>query len=136
MAGSERTDPRGRLGNAGESAACRLLENRGWRILGRNVRWREGELDIVGLDGRTLAFVEVKALAARNGTTPFSPFESINPLKQRRIRMLARRWISEELPKLSEEKGGAITGIRFDAVAVTVGANGAIDSCEHLPDAF
>lgn len=52
--------PRQRAGDAAEAAACAKLEAAGCRILGRNVRYREGEIDIVADDGGTLVFVEVR----------------------------------------------------------------------------
>lgn len=52
--------PRQRAGDAAEAAACAKLEAAGCRILGRNVRYREGEIDIVADDDGTLVFVEVR----------------------------------------------------------------------------
>ncbi len=52
--------PRQLAGDAAETAACARLEAAGCRILARNVRFREGELDIVADDGGTLVFVEVR----------------------------------------------------------------------------
>ena len=52
--------PRQRAGDAAEAAACATLEAAGCRILGRNVRYREGEIDIVADDRGTLVFVEVR----------------------------------------------------------------------------
>ena len=48
------------LGRIGESLAAVYLEQRGWRIVERNVRFREGEIDIVAARAGVLAFVEVK----------------------------------------------------------------------------
>jgi len=48
-------------GRAGEEAAVRFLRRRGYRILERNYRTPFGELDIVALKGRDLAFCEVKS---------------------------------------------------------------------------
>ncbi|MGA7990896.1 MAG: YraN family protein, partial [Thermoanaerobaculia bacterium] len=47
-------------GREGEDAAALLLEENSLRILDRNVRYRDGEIDIVALDGATTVFVEVK----------------------------------------------------------------------------
>ncbi len=57
-------DPaRRRLGRRGEREACRFLRAAGYRVLGRNVRSRLGEADVVCLapDGRTIVIVEVKS---------------------------------------------------------------------------
>jgi putative endonuclease len=49
------------LARRGERAAARFLRRRGLRILSRNVRCGQGEIDLVALDGETLVFVEVKS---------------------------------------------------------------------------
>ncbi|WP_419190230.1 YraN family protein [Saltatorellus ferox] len=51
---------RSELGLLGEELAARFLRSRGWRLVGRNLRAEEAELDLVGLDGRTLVVIEVK----------------------------------------------------------------------------
>lgn len=55
--------PKQRAGAAAEDAACALLRERGCRVLARNVRYREGELDIVAQEGAVLLFVEVRLRA-------------------------------------------------------------------------
>lgn len=130
------TDPRRRTGAVAEQAAADYLEQAGWRILARNVRWREGELDIVGIADGALVFVEVKALVTRNGRTPFSPFESIGRRKQLRLRMLARRWMADVLPRMRGDVDLGFSSIRFDAIAVAVGPDGEPKSIDHLADAF
>ncbi len=47
-------------GKAGEESVARALESSGWAIVARNWRTRRGEIDIIGLDGESIAFVEVK----------------------------------------------------------------------------
>lgn len=131
-----KTDTRKLLGQASESAARDFLANAGWRIIAQNVRWREGELDLIGLDGNALVFVEVKSLRRRGGSTPFSPFESIGYRKQLRIRSLARRWMVDELPRLRTDSGVQFTSIRFDAIAVTMGPKDCVLELEHLANAF
>jgi len=54
--------PRQRAGDAAEDAACARLEAEGCRILARNVRFREGEIDIVADARGTLVLVEVRML--------------------------------------------------------------------------
>jgi putative endonuclease len=107
-------------------------------LIDHNVRWREGELDLIALDGRTLVFAEVKTLVARgaDGKSAFSPFESIDRRKQNQIRMLARRWITDELRRLRAEHGMSFNDFRFDAFAVTLTRENQVLSIEHLEDAF
>ena len=53
------------LGRAGEELAGEHLRRLGFRVLERNVRTREGEIDLIAFDGRTLVFAEVKTAARR-----------------------------------------------------------------------
>jgi Predicted endonuclease distantly related to archaeal Holliday junction resolvase len=47
-------------GRLGESLAERYFRGKGWTILGRNVRVKFGELDLVALDEGELVIVEVR----------------------------------------------------------------------------
>lgn len=98
------------LGAMGEELAAERLTASGMRILDRNWRCRHGELDLVAVDGDTVVFVEVKT---RSGLGFGSPAEAVTYAKQRRIRMLAQRWLSA-----SERHW---PHVRFDVVAVLVG---------------
>jgi Holliday junction resolvase-like predicted endonuclease len=51
---------RSAIGRWGEQAAAEWLEQRGYHLLARNWRRREGEIDLVALEGTTLVFIEVK----------------------------------------------------------------------------
>jgi putative endonuclease len=97
------------LGAHGERIAAAYLTDSGLRVLDRNWRCRDGELDIVARDGDALVFCEVKT---RRGTGYGHPVEAVTPAKQRRLRMLAQRWLAaheEHAPEL-----------RFDVVGVLV----------------
>jgi len=52
-----------RFGRWGETRAAWWLRLQGWRILGRRVRLRAGEIDLIARRGRTTAFIEVKTRA-------------------------------------------------------------------------
>jgi putative endonuclease len=124
------TGTRQRLGREAEDLVAARLTNAGWEIVGRNVRTRYGELDILALDGRTLVFVEVKAGRAGSLYGPERPVLAIGPQKQRRIRRLATAWMSErrDLPRYE--------AIRFDAVGVTYDRTGRALDVEHIRGAF
>lgn len=101
--------PTTELGACGERIAAAYLTDNGVRILDRNWRCREGELDIVAREGEALIFCEVKT---RRGVGYGHPVESVTPAKQRRLRTLAHRWLAahdEHAPEL-----------RFDVVGVLV----------------
>jgi len=92
-------------GHAGEEAAARYLESLGYRILRRNLRGPEGEIDILARDGRVLVFVEVKA---REGRRFGSALGAVDARKRARIRALAANYL-QFLPPQAE--------VRFDVVA-------------------
>ena len=54
------TAPHLALGRAAEAAAARHLERLGYRLIATNFRARGGELDLVALDGDSLAIIEVR----------------------------------------------------------------------------
>ena len=95
----------------GERRAAAWYEARGYEILARNWRCREGELDLVARRGGVLAFCEVKA---RSGTAFGVPAEAVTAAKQARIRRLAARWLAEHGSGLGRRPGT----IRFDVAAI------------------
>ncbi|WP_303288609.1 YraN family protein [Marinobacter sp. SS8-8] len=70
------------LGNHFEDVAARYLASRGVRILERNVYNRGGEIDLIGRDGETLVFFEVRY---RGTGSLVDPASSINYAKQQRL---------------------------------------------------
>ena len=119
-----------RTGALAEQLVADRLAAAGWRILARNARTRQGELDIVALDGRTLVFVEVKAGRAGSQFGPERPVLSVDWRKQLRIRRLATAWMAQSrgLPRYEE--------IRFDAVGVSFDRSGRVLEVEHIQAAF
>ncbi len=99
-------------------------ESRGYVVVDRNWRTREGELDLVLQAGRTIVFCEVKT---RRDDAFGSPFEAVTPTKQRRLRVLAARWLADH--------GGGGGAVRFDVAAVRVGPDGGL-SVEVCRGAF
>ena len=80
-------------------------------------------MDLIVRRGATVVFSEVKTRSSdRFGTGA----EAVLPAKQRRIRRLASRWLSE----LTPAAGRARVAVRFDVVSIT---SGAVDVVE---DAF
>ncbi len=80
----------------------------GYRVLDRNWRCREGELDVVVARDSVLVFCEVKT---RRSTAFGSPAEAVTVTKQRRIRALAMRW-------LDEHPAARARTLRFDVASV------------------
>ena len=78
-----------RRGRASELIAAVALLARGYRILARRVRTPYGEVDIIAVRGRRLAFVEVK----RRGTR-LECEAALTPHQAGRIGRAAEFWIS------------------------------------------
>ena len=79
---------RERKGRLAELAAALLLIVKGYRILARRVRGPFGEIDLIAVRGRRLAFVEVKSRQ-----TLETAQDSISSRQARRIRAAAERWV-------------------------------------------
>lgn len=74
------------IGDSGEDLACKYLEKQGLKILKRNFLIRGGEIDIIGMDGDVLVFVEVKT---RFGQEYGFAREAITPWKLRYLKKAA-----------------------------------------------
>jgi putative endonuclease len=77
------------LGRHGETLAAGFLETQGMRIMDRNWRCSDGEIDIVALDGDTLVIAEVKT---RKNLAYGHPFEAVDAAKLARLHRLALSW--------------------------------------------
>lgn len=108
------------LGRRGERLAAEHLEACGYRILDRNWRCSQGELDLIADDDGTLVFVEVKT---RSGTGFGQPAEAVTPMKLARIGRLAGAWCAENRPRSRR--------MRVDVVGIVLPAAGA-PHLEHL----
>ncbi|MEW6182579.1 MAG: YraN family protein [Bacillota bacterium] len=117
---------RKQLGEFAEKLAADLLRRKGYRIVVQNYRCRYGEIDIIALDGQTLVFIEVRA----KGSTGFGkPQESIGYQKRKKLREVARYYLTSEVQKGSS--------CRFDAVAVQFETGSLkVRELEHIVDAF
>ncbi|MCD7866889.1 MAG: YraN family protein [Clostridiales bacterium] len=80
-----------RVGAEYEDRAARFLTEKGLRILRRNYRCPQGEIDIIAREGACLVFVEVKA---RRGTAGGSPFSAVGPAKQKVISRVAEDYLA------------------------------------------
>ena len=78
-------------------------------VLARNWRCPDGEIDLVLRDGDDVVFCEVKT---RRGVGYGSPVEAVTPVKQRRLRVLAQRWLAAHDERAPD--------LRFDVVGVLV----------------
>lgn len=108
-------------GNAGEDLAAAYLERQGCRILERNYRVTEGEIDIIAADRKHLIFCEVKTRAA-NSMLP--PEAAVTPAKKKRLIAAANRYLETHDTDLWP---------RFDVIAVV---NTTSPTLTHYPAAF
>ncbi|WP_317634018.1 YraN family protein [Kitasatospora sp. DSM 101779] len=114
--------PNNGLGRYGEEVAARRLAHEGLHILERNWRCAEGELDIVALDGDTLAICEVKT---RSENAFQQPTEGIDRSKADRLRRLAERWLAERWPTYFELLAERVTYLpRSDGLVAPSTADG------------
>ena len=101
------TDSRS-LGRKGEDIACKALKKDKCRVLEKNYRCRQGEIDIVAEDkGKVLCFVEVKAKSSMGFGLPE---EAVTRRKQNKIQAAAFSYI--------ESRGLKSRPMRFDVVSV------------------
>jgi len=98
------------LGAEGEARVADHYEARGYTLLERNWRCREGELDLVLRTGRTLVICEVKT---RSSAAFGTPAEAVTRVKQAKLRLLARRYLETAPFRPST--------VRFDVAAVLAG---------------
>lgn len=91
-------------GSTAEDMAVDFLCQLGWKIVGRNLHYRFGEIDILAEHKKQLIIVEVKA---KRHATQGMAIEMITPVKQRRLRQLAH-WVEAEYNK----------PVRIDVIAI------------------
>lgn len=97
-----------RRGRRGEFVATLLLIAKGYRILGRRVRTRAGEIDLVARSPRGIVcFVEVKT---RNSMREAQ--EALLPRQETRIARAAELY-------LAQWRGLRPRGVRFDTITVS-----------------
>ena len=100
------SDPRAVAGAAAETAAARELRRRGYRVLLRNHRTPQGEIDLVAYGRGRYAFVEVKA--RRPGGSAGAPEDALTPAKLSRVARAAGHVLrSRGIPDAPREFLGA-----------------------------
>lgn len=99
--------PANKKGEAAEQAALKYLQQQGLRLITRNYRCRQGEIDLIMADGNQLAFIEVRY---RKNSLFGSAAESVTTAKQRRIIAAASHYLTSS---------GKNMNCRFDVVALS-----------------
>ncbi len=114
---------RRRRGLSAEELAAQYLEQQGIHIVDRNFTTRQGEIDLIGREGDTWVFIEVRSLSPG---VAFHPLQTLRPKKLQHLRhaievYLYRRGLTGRVP------------VRLDVVAVLWSHPPRI---EHLRDAY
>jgi putative endonuclease len=113
------------VGARGEKLAADFLEKKGYIILQRNYRCREGEIDIIAQQGECLVFVEVRTRKSPGFGTPE---ESISFSKKEKLVSLTDIYLQncESLPP----------SWRIDVVAVELNSRNTVSRLEHIENAI
>ena len=107
-------------GLAGQRAAVKLLQDKGYKILTTNFRSRFGEIDVVAQLGETIVFVEVKT---KTGDAFGEPWEMVNQHKLQQIRMMGEAYLT---------KNGLTDRLcRIDVIGVWLDREGQVTKLEH-----
>lgn len=106
------------LGAAGETLVASYLESLGAKVIAKNWRIKEGEIDLIARHNGTLLFIEVKS---RSNAKFGHPLEAIGREKAHRLQRLALAWIA------THDLWGADYRIDCAAVDFTDRLNPAID---------
>ena len=77
-------------GKLGEDLATKYLEKIGYKIVARNFRCRQGEIDIIARSTEELVFVEVKT---RTNLSYGSPAEAVDFTKQKHMEKVAKYYL-------------------------------------------
>lgn len=91
-----------------EKSAAEYLESRGMKIVERNFRSRQGEIDLIGYHQGYLVFVEVKY---RTGSSKGHAAEAVDSRKQNRICRVADYY------RYSHGISDSV-GVRYDVIAI------------------
>lgn len=87
------SDLKQRSGRSGEDLAVEYLRGRGYKIIERNYRTRQAEIDIIARYKGVMVFIEVKA----RRTDGFGhPKWAVTPSKQRKISMAALEYLKKQ----------------------------------------
>src|SRR5690348_8114336 len=95
------------LGARGEAFAAGYLKKRGMRIISRNRRAKGGEIDLIGIEGTWVVFVEVRTRTSEEYMTP-----------ENSIRVGKRQAVTRTVRRLMRRHKAAGLTARIDVVAI------------------
>lgn len=97
------------VGTKYEKEAEQFLKNQGIRIIAKNFRCRQGEIDLVGIERNCLVFFEVKYRASNAAG---EPEEAVNIYKQKKICRVSEYFLYTH-PYYANQM------IRYDVIAIS-----------------
>ena len=100
------------FGKMGEDIAANYLTKNNYKIIERNFRCKQGEIDIIAKDKDEYVFIEVKT---RSNLCYGKPREAVNSFKKKRIYKTAKYYLYKK--HLENEY------IRFDVIEVYIQKN-------------
>ncbi len=117
------------LGQLGEDLACEYLLDKGYKIIGRNIRQPWGELDIVAKykDG-TLVFMEVKTMQ-QYPKSGLKPEDQLTKAKLRKTQKAASLYAGHYPEKINGERGWRIDLL---AIGLKMGSEPEIKHYENI----
>lgn len=107
------------LGSLGEKRAEKFLKKKGYKIIDKNYVTKFGEIDLIGLYGDFIVFIEVKT---RTNKSYGEAMEAVDVKKQDRYKRSARLFLTTHLDLVFQP--------RFDVIEVYP------DEINHIEDAF
>ena len=112
-------------GQHAEDQALELLRGAGLKLVARNYRCPQGELDLVMMDGEALVMVEVRYRRDRGFG---GAAETVGVRKQNKLLRAAEHFMQQDVRHRRRP-------LRFDVIAVTGAADGGPQT-EWIKDAF
>jgi len=112
-----------KLGKKGEDRAEEYLRSKGFTILAKHYHYGHKEIDLVGKDGNTIVFVEVKTGKSRKFGTPE---EWVSSKKQKNLIQAALYFIQNEKIEGCD--------FRFDVLAISYPQGK--EEINHIRNAF
>ena len=112
------------LGRLAEEHAARYTASLGWRVLGRNIKNRYGELDIVAMDDEEQELVVIEVRCRTLGEVQ-SPMDSVGPRKLRTLVKAGQAFVNKE---------HWMGFWRIDLIALTASSTGSEWKLEHIRD--
>lgn len=117
------------FGRRSERAAAKYLRGLRYRLLAANVSDRDGELDLLAIDGETLVIVEVRSTSSARPDAIEQTAASVDLRKQRKIteatlRFLARRRLIAKI------------AVRYDVLVIAWPEHAREPTVRHIRRAF